>query len=132
VYYFTKGASTMRVLVIDDDMETRKNIILPFYQRRGSEDTVWLDHWPPLFLEFMKDNPSFTHISFDHDLGHTDVSIELNQMMIKNPDLFDEVFKDKHIVVHSMNIVGAINILNKLQNHVASIVVIPLRLMKRV
>jgi hypothetical protein len=120
----------MRVLVIDDDIETRKDIILPFYQRRGSEDTFWMNRWPTLFLEFMKDNPSFTHISFDHDLGHTDVSVELNRMMFRNPDLFDEVFKDKHIVIHSMNIVGATNILHKLQNHVASIAVIPLHLMK--
>lgn len=120
----------MRVLIIDDDMIVRKDTVLSFYQRKGSEYTLWLDRWPTLFLEFLRDNPDFTHISLDHDLRHTDVSVELNKMIFRSPDLFAEVFKDKHIIIHSMNVVGASNILHKLENHVASITILPLHMMK--
>lgn len=119
----------MKVLIIDDDKETRKDILLPFWTSKGVEVTGWLERWPTLFLEILQASP-VTHISFDHDLGHTDVSVELNRMLWRDPEGFAKAFKGKHILIHSMNTVGAGNIAAKLSPYVDSIIILPLHAMR--
>lgn len=121
----------MKVLIIDDDKDIRSSILIPYWQSQLSEFRYhWLTRWPTLFLEVLEENQDITHISFDHDLGHTDVSSELSRLMYLTPDRFEKEFSKRHIVIHSMNVIGAENIAHKVEYICKSVTILPLFKMK--
>lgn len=122
----------MRVLIIDDDIEIREPIISAFWKRQNPDAVlVWLTSWPIDFIEYLEQNPDITYISFDHDLGNTDVSSELNKLQYLMPEKYASSFKNKNIVIHSMNPVGAQNIYYKLSHVAKSVFICPLSAMER-
>lgn len=122
-----------KVLIIDDDKDIRSSILIPYWQSQFSGEFRyhWLTRWPTLFLEVLEENQDITHISFDHDLGHTDVSSELSRLMYHDLERCKKEFSKRHIIIHSMNAVGAENIMFKMEVfQPLSLAVVPLTLMK--
>lgn len=122
-----------KVLIIDDDKDIRASILIPYWQTQLPVEFSyhWLTRWPTLFLELLEENPNITHISFDHDLGHTDVSSELSRLMYHDLERCKREFSKRHIVIHSMNVIGAENIRFKMEVfEPLSVTVVPLIIMK--
>lgn len=119
----------MKVLVLDDDT-TRRSRLFNFWlnvANKGDEEKFDF-HWlttSSRFLETVIANKDITHISLDHDLGIADVSRELSKWMMTRPEDFDLAFKNKIVVIHSMNPPGAQSIADKLYGLCASVQIIP-------
>ena len=119
----------MIVLIIDDDKSRQLKLIrfwLNQAEKLGEEmfDYHWIKTCDNL-LETLLSNKGISHISFDHDLGTTDVSRELAILYNERPDDFDKAFQDKTVVVHSANPIGAQNIANRLYG-ICDVSIIPI------
>jgi len=115
------------VLIVDDDL-VREEKLTDFWKRQPITDIVWVTSWPNDFLGYLESHPEITHLSLDHDLGSTDgtdVSLELVKLSNNDYTRFAKAFSNKHILVHSMNPIGAKHILYCLENDVASITIVP-------
>lgn len=109
----------IKLLVIDDDKDVRWDIVTDWWLRTkgiGSNELVWLTRYPvESLVEYLKEHPDIKYLSLDHDLGHTDMTVELNKEMWTNPNEYERQFKNRDVIIHSMNAVGQQNILQKLK-----------------
>ena len=121
-----------RILIIDDDRHIRSNVLLDFWLHQIPEMTYeWLVRWPADFLAILEANPSITHLSLDHDLGHTDVSRELNRLIWEQGERLREALKDRTVIVHSMNRAGAEKLQGMIGQMCKSFSVVPFSTMFR-
>ena len=121
----------MVILILDDD-KSRHTKLFNFWlaqaTKAGAEkfDYHWIKTCDDL-LAILLSNKAITHISLDHDLGESmDVSRALSKMCNEDPENFDTAFKDKIVVIHSANPIGAQNIANKLYGICESVSIIPI------
>lgn len=120
------------ILIIDDDRHIRSNVLLDFWLHQIPEMTYeWLVRWPADFLAILEANPSITHLSLDHDLGHTDVSREINRLIWEQGDRLREALKDRTVIVHSMNRAGAEKLQGMIGQMCKSFSVVPFSTMLR-
>lgn len=121
----------MKVVILDDDSNRHSklfNFWLQVANKAGEEqfDCHWLKT-ADNFLDVIIANKDVTHISLDHDLGTTqDVSRIMNKWVYDRPEDFDKAFKDKIVVIHSMNPVGAQRIASHLYGICQSVDIIPI------
>ena len=92
------------MLIIEDDA---KRIEL-FKANFINIDIVFVDNVKDA-INVLKNVARFDYILFDHDLGPGGDSVDVANWLIKNPNKMPNF-----IYVHSMNPVGAQNIVNKL------------------
>lgn len=125
------------MLLVLDDWDTRRHIIVPWWGKTYNINCASVYHlteYPKQGLgQYLLDaitTKYIKYISLDHDLGNSDVSSSLNKELWNTPDLFKIAFRDKIVIIHSMNYPGASNILNKLQNIAEAVRIYPLSLMK--
>ncbi len=118
------------LLIVDDDYSTRKETLLRWWvktHRIDVNDVIVLTEYPEIGLtKYLQEHPGITYVSLDHDLGSSDVSSELSREFWELPHVFPYVWKNKTVVIHSMNVPGAINIANKFTYVGNSVTVIPL------
>lgn len=122
------------LLIIDDDWETRKEILIEWWKKRNyninENNIISLLSIPKEGLSnYLMNHSEIIYISLDHDLGNEEVSKELNKDAWLTPSMFKSAWKNKTVIIHSMNSVGAINIHNKLSGIAEQVNIIPLSLM---
>lgn len=116
-----------RILIIDDDRHIRSSVLLDFWLHQIPEMTYeWLVRWPTDFLAILEANPSITHLSLDHDLGHTDVSREINRLIWAEGERLHQALRDKYILVHSMNTPASEKLVDMLKPYCKEVVYYPL------
>lgn len=122
-----------------DDIRNPKECVSYMHSRIGPENPIYLEEWTIVrnyneFVEVIKENiGNITHISFDHDLAFE----HYDGLMYDDKDSYDQLydtFKEKtgydcakflkeyykenniplpdKMYVHSMNLVGSLNIIN--------------------
>jgi hypothetical protein len=124
----------MRVLILEDDAN-RSPILINFWQtvakkqEEGDFNYVWLYESKHL-IDTLISYPEITYISLDHDLGTSDVSRDIINWQMNDTDRFNLAFKDRHVIIHSMNPPASMNMMNRLAGCCASVQIVPFSQMR--
>lgn len=117
-----------KLLIIDDDRLTREPSILDYWSRISKQNIyphVWYSFFPRELLNILL-TQDINCISLDNDLGDIGtVSQELSKLAWKETDDFERAFKNKKVVIHSMNNVASVNIKNLLSNFCNDVSIYP-------
>lgn len=121
-----------KLLVIDDDRLTREQALLSYWSKISEGPSlyphVWYTFFPSKLLKILNSQPEINCISLDNDLGENtgeNVSLELSKLAWNQTDLFEQAFKNRKVIIHSMNFVAASRMKELISDFCNDVTIIP-------